>query len=285
VRRNRRRFWKSEKTADKLAAYQTLYTVLATLARLFAPIMPFLTEQIYQNLEARQADRGEEAFSVHLCDFPGADPAMIDAELSADMEALLRLVSLGLAARNNVKIKVRQPLAEMKIAAATEAERRAVVRFAEQIAEELNVKRVGLHDSQQGPLLQYEIRPNLKTLGPKLGQRAKDAAKALSALDGASAAEKLETGGNLEIDISGQSVVLTQDDVLINVKGPDGWAGLADGRTQVALDARVTEDLACEGMAREIVRHIQELRKQSAWRSKTASACVSRRLPAQSMPQ
>ena len=263
VRRNRRRFWKSEKTTDKLAAYQTLYTVLTTLERLLAPIMPFLTEQMYQNLEARQENRGEQASSIHLCDFPAAEPAMIDAELSADMEALLRLVSLGLAARNSVKIKVRQPLAEMKIVAATEAERRAVARFAEQISEELNVKRVSLHDSQQGPLLQYEIRPNLKTLGPKLGQRAKNVQKALAALDAASAAEKLQTGGTLEIDIGGESVVLSQDDVLINVKGPDGWAGLADGRTQVALDARITEDLACEGMAREIVRHIQELRKQS----------------------
>ncbi len=263
VRRNRRRFWKSEKTTDKLAAYQTLYRVLTTLARLLAPIMPFLTEDIYQNLEAGEDKRTDLSVSVHLCDFPAADPSLVDAELSADMGALLRLVSLGLATRNNVKIKVRQPLAEMRIVPANEAERRAVARFADQISEELNLKQVNLHDPGHGPLLQYEIKPNLKTLGPKLGQRVKDAQKVLAALDAASIAEKVQTGGDLEVNIGGERFALSPNDLLINVKAADGWAGLSDGRTQVALDARITDDLACEGVAREIVRHIQELRKQS----------------------
>lgn len=258
VRRNRRRFWKSEKTSDKLAAYQTLYTVLTTLTRLLAPVTPFLAEAIYQNLEA-----AEEIDSVHLRDFPIVDPSLIDSELSADMEALLRLVSLGLAARNSVRIKVRQPLAEMKIVPGNEAERRAVMRFADQIADELNVKTVRLHDPAQGPLLEYEIKPNLKTLGPRLGPRLKETQKALAALDATRAAEKFQAGGEVELKIGDETVALSQSDVLISAKAPQGWAGAADGRTQLALDARITDELACEGVAREIVRHIQELRKQS----------------------
>jgi isoleucyl-tRNA synthetase len=262
VRRNRRRFWKSEKTSDKLAAYQTLYTVLTTLTRLLAPIMPFMTEEVYQNLEAAGEKQTGQFPSVHLCDFPTPDPSLIDSELSADMGALLRLVSLGLAARNSVRIKVRQPLAEMKIVPASEAERRAIARFAGQISEELNVKNVSLHDPGQGPLLLYQVKPNLKALGPRLGGRVKDAQQALAALDAALVAEKIQAGG-LEVSVGGERLALTQSDLLIHVKAPDGWGGLADGRTQVALDARVTDELAREGTAREIVRHIQELRKKS----------------------
>jgi isoleucyl-tRNA synthetase len=263
VRRNRRRFWKSEKTSDKLAAYQTLYTVLTTLARLFAPIMPFLTEEMYRNLERGEERATGRSTSVHLCDFPDADESLVDAELSADMSGLLRLVSLGLSARNSVKIKVRQPLAEIKILPANDAERHAVARFAEQISEELNVKKITLHDAAEGPLLQYEVKPNLKTLGPRLGERIKDLQRALAAMDPALVVEKVQAGGNLEVTADGETLALTQNDLLINVKAPDGWAGIADGRTQVRLDARVSDELACEGMAREIVRHIQELRKNS----------------------
>src|SRR5205823_2344294 len=136
VRRNRRRFWKGEKGADKLAAYQTLYTVLVTLTKLIAPVVPFLAEEMHQNLRL-----AAEPESVHLCDYPKNDDSLIDARLSADMAALLRLVTLGSAARNMVKIKVRQPLAELQVQPGTEADRRAVARFADQIAEELNIKR------------------------------------------------------------------------------------------------------------------------------------------------
>ena len=263
VRRNRRRFWKSEKTSDKLAAYQTLYAVLTTLTRLLAPIMPFLTESMYQNLEGSEAESIAQASSIHHCDFPSADERLIDRDLSTDMEALLRLVSLGLAARNGARMKVRQPLAEIRILPANEAERHAVSRFADQISEELNVKKVSLHDPSVGPLLRYEIKPNLKTLGPRLGERLKDVQKALAARDPASAVEQVQADGNLEVAADGEAVILNQADLLINTKAPDGWAGLADQRTQIAVDVRVTEELAREGIAREIVRHIQELRKTS----------------------
>ena len=161
VRRNRRRFWKSEKSDDKQAAYQTLYTVLTTLTKLFAPIMPFLAESMFQNLVGDG--------SVHLCAFPQVDEALLDAGLSADMDALLRLVSLGSAARNTVKIKVRQPLAEMKVQSGDERNHRALERFADQICEELNIKKVTLHNAKKQSLLRLELKPNMKTLGPKLG--------------------------------------------------------------------------------------------------------------------
>jgi isoleucyl-tRNA synthetase len=258
VRRNRRRFWKSEKSSDKLAAYQTLYTVLTTLTRLFAPIMPFMSESMYQNLEA-----GARAPSVHLCDFPRPDEALIDAALSTDMEALLRLVSLGLSARNAVKIKVRQPLAEIKILPGNDSERRAIARFTDQILEELNVKKVAVHDSADGLLLSYDVKLNLKILGPKFGETLKDLQKALAALDPGAVAAKIKAGENLEIVAGGAALALGQSDLLIQAKADNGWSGLADGGTQMALDIRVTEDLACEGTAREMVRHIQELRKNS----------------------
>jgi isoleucyl-tRNA synthetase len=262
VRRNRRRFWKSEKSSDKLAAYQTLYTVLMTLTQLFAPIMPFLSESMYQNLEANAGTAGH-ASSVHLCDFPHPDESLLDATLSADTEALLRLVSLGLSARNAAKIKVRQPLAEIKILPASEPERRAIARFTDQISEELNVKKVTVHNLTDGPLLSFDVKPNLKTLGPRLGEKLKEVQGALASLDLTAMAAKIQAGESLEIRAGATALVLYQNDLLIQAKADDGWSGLADGRTQIALDIRITEDLACEGTAREMVRHIQELRKNS----------------------
>jgi isoleucyl-tRNA synthetase len=263
VRRNRRRFWKSEKSEDKLAAYQTLYTVLTTLSRLFAPIMPFLTESMYQNLERNRTEETGSAPSIHHCNFPEVEESLIDAELSADMEALLRLVSLGSAARNSVRIKVRQPLAEIIIQPANEAERHAVQRFAEQISEELNLKRVTLHDPAEGPLLSYEVSPNLKTLGPKFGERLREIRRALAELEANSLAAKVQAGENIEIDCTGTTVLLDASDILLKAKAADGWAGLIDHGTQLLLDVRINEELAREGMAREIVRHVQELRKKS----------------------
>jgi isoleucyl-tRNA synthetase len=261
VRRNRRRFWKSEKGAEKWAAYQTLYTVLTSLVRVFAPIMPFLTETMYQNLVVKGKGEGT---SVHLCDFPLVDERLIDAELSADMDALLRLVSVGSAARNSAKIKVRQPLAEMKVQPADERDRRAVARFADQVCEELNIKKVTLHEPQQGPLLRYEIKPNMKSLGPKFGARLKTILVALSAADPAEAADKVQAGKAVELACSDGPATLEPADLVAQFKAPQGWAGVADRGTQVLVDTRITEELAHEGMAREVVRHVQNTRKEAA---------------------
>jgi isoleucyl-tRNA synthetase len=256
VRRNRRRFWKSEQGEDKLAAYQTLYTVLVTLTKLFAPVIPFLTESMHRNLAGAPA-------SVHLTDFVETDEALIDVDLSADMDALLRLVSLGSAVRNSVKLKVRQPLAEMRVQATDERERRAVERFADQICEELNIKKVTLHDPANGTLLRSEVKPNMKTLGPKFGPKIKEAVSALAAADTTKVAEDVQAGRPVELSSSNGPLMMEPADVVLQVKPPEGWAGLADRGTQVAIDTRITPELAGEGKAREVVRHVQELRKKS----------------------
>jgi isoleucyl-tRNA synthetase len=287
VRRNRRRFWKSEQGTDKQAAYQTLYTVLVTLTKLLAPVMPFLTETMYQNLApgnytnvrlpASPAPRSgsdtasppvgqEKRASVHLCDFPVVDRSLIDQDLSADMDALLRLVSLGSAARNSVKIKVRQPLAEMRVQPANARDRRAVERFADQICDELNIKKVVLHDPGPASLLSFNVKPNPKTLGPKLGPRLKEVQAALAALDPAAVAElaqKLKGGESVELTSPGGPITLEPGDAFVQECAAEGWAGIADRGTQVAIATRITEALAQEGMAREVIRHVQNARKDA----------------------
>jgi isoleucyl-tRNA synthetase len=261
VRRNRRRFWRSEQGSDKLAAYQTLYTVLVTLAKLCAPVIPFLSETMYQNLVSpRSADR---APSAHHAEYPHVDASLIDTQLSQDMDALLRLVSLGSAARNAVKIKVRQPLAELKVQPGSDADRRAVERFAEQIQEELNLKRVTLHDGSNGPLLTYEVKPNPKNLGPKFGNRLKAVQAALAALAPAEVAEKVQAGKAIELNLADGPATLEPADVWVLPKVAEGFAGLSDRGTQLLLDARITPELAREGMAREVVRHVQNSRKEA----------------------
>jgi len=261
VRRNRRRFWKNDDATDQLAAYQTLHTVLVTLAKLFAPIIPFFTEAMYQNL-VRNAlgERGaSEPASVHLCDYPRAEVGLIDEQLSADMNALLRLVSLGLAARNTVKIKVRQPLAELRVQPAGESDQRAVQRFGSQIAEELNVKRVTLHDPAAGPLLVSEIKPNPKALGQKYRDRLRDVQAVIAAAEPEQLAALVARGEPFQLG----EFTLEPADLWVTQKAAEGWAGLMDRGTQVAIDTRITVELAQEGMARDIVRQVQDLRKQS----------------------
>jgi isoleucyl-tRNA synthetase len=201
--------------------------------------------------------------SVHLCDFPKADESLIDEGLSADMEALLRLVSLGSAARNTVKIKVRQPLAEMRVQPGDDRDRRAVQRFGDQVREELNIEKVTLHESSNGPLLCLDVKPNMKTLGMKFRERLKEVQNALAGAVPAAVAKKVLAGQPVELPCSGGPVTLEPTDVLVQMKAPEGWAGIVDRDTQVMVDARITAELKREGMAREVVRHAQELRKQS----------------------
>jgi isoleucyl-tRNA synthetase len=260
VRRNRRRFWKSEEGRDKLAAFQTLHTVLLTLAKLFAPVMPFLSEALYHNLVVQGTGTGD---SVHLCDFPEVDEPLIDGDLSADMDALLRIVSLGSAARNSVKVKRRQPVAEMKVQPGNERERRAVERFADQICDELNVKRLTLHDSAGPPLLRLRVKVNPKTLGPKLGPRLEEARRALAAADQALVAERFQAGEPFALTMAAGVFLLEADDLIVEAEPPENWAGASDRGTQVVIDTRITPALAGEGRAREVVRQVQELRKKS----------------------
>jgi isoleucyl-tRNA synthetase len=191
------------------------------------------------------------------------DAALIDRQLSADMEGLFELVTMGSAARNTVKIKVRQPLAEMKVQPGAEAVRRAVERFGDQLREELNIKKVTLHDGGNGALLDHDIKPNMKTLGPKYGARAKEVLQVLAAADPAAVASQVLVGKSVELPTPNGPVTLEPADVLVQVRAPEGWAGAAEEETQVAVDTRVTEELKREGMAREIIRHVNEQRKKA----------------------
>jgi isoleucyl-tRNA synthetase len=267
VRRSKPRFWSKNAELDeaglqdKQAAYQTLYAVLTTLAKLCAPVIPFLSEVMYQNLVVRGAGKGPK--SVHLCAYPEADKGLLDEELSRDMDVLLRVVSLGLAARNNAKIKVRQPLAELKVQPAGERERRAVERFPEQILSELNVKRVTLHDPAEGPLLNEEVCPNLRTLKPKFKAGLDEVLEAIRVANPVELAERVKQGEPFALMCPGGPATLEPGDLTVQLRAPDGWVGAADRGTQVAIDTRVSEALKLEGLAREVVRRVQELRKQA----------------------
>jgi isoleucyl-tRNA synthetase len=258
VRRNRRRFWKSEKGADKQAAYETLYTVLLTLTKLSAPIMPFLAESMYQNLQAGSARKGD---SVHHCEYPLVDATLIDERLSRDMQALLRLVSLGLAARNSMKIKVRQPLAKLTILAGDEYEVSALLRFPEQILAELNIKNVKVIMPGGGPLLQFDVKLNMRTAGTKLGSQVSAAQAALAKADTAAFAPQILAGKPIELP--GVPVALDPTDLIVTPLVEAGFAGIVDGETQLLLDARITPELAREGMAREVIRYVQNCRKDA----------------------
>jgi isoleucyl-tRNA synthetase len=268
VRRNRRRFWKSEQSADKQAAYLTLYTVLTTLTKLFAPIMPFLTEKIYQNLVRSGLaidDPWSPPESVHHSDFPKADESLIDADLSADMDALLRLVSLGSAARNSAKIKVRQPVAEMKVFSDDQSVREAITRFAEQICEELNVKKVSIVEKDSPAFFTIEacLRPDLVKFqfGSKAGQ-------VIAALDKFPREKKGELANRNEpFDLtlaSGESISLVPIEYFqLRANGIEGWAVVDHLGTFVGIDTRITDALKKEGLAREVVRHVQSARKDA----------------------
>ena len=278
IRRNRDRFWSNTAQLDeagkrdKLAAYQTLYTVLTELCMLCAPVVPFLTEVMWRNLALASGGRqppvglqqqGADAprspssspESVHLADYPVADETLIDADLSQDMDAVLRIVSLGGAARNAAKQKVRQPLAELRVQPGSEADRRAVERFPGLITDELNVKRVTLHTSGD-PMLKASAKLNKKTAAAKLGPKLKEAEAALDRLDGAKVADELRAGTFTLV-----GVALDSTDVTIGYLAPDGWAGVVDKGTQVMIDARITPELRAEGLAREVVRLVQNARK------------------------
>jgi isoleucyl-tRNA synthetase len=259
IRRNRGRFQSNvgelddAGRQDKWAAHQTLYTVLTTLTKLFAPVVPFLSEVMYQNLKT-----AADPESVHLCDFPRPDAGLVDAELSADMDALLDLVSLGGAARNVAKIKFRQPLAEVRIHTESEPALRAVDRFPEQLKEELNVKRVTLHDRSAGALLSATARLNKKSAAAKLKGAVGEAERYLASVDPLALAAQLRNG---PVEVVG--VPLDAADISIDFQAAAGWAGVVDRETQVAVDARVTDDLAKEGLARDVIRHVQEQRKKA----------------------
>ncbi len=264
VRRSRRRFWKSEDDSDKRAAYWTLYEVLTTLVRLVAPIMPFLSEALYRNLVAGVDPAQPE--SVHLTSYPVADESLIDEALMDDVALVEQVVELGRAARARSKMRVRQPLRELVVHVRNDDEAKALRTHDDQVLDELNVKRLVLVDDP-AELVSYVIKPNLPVLGPRFGKRLGAVRAALSALDPAAVAATVNAGRVLALNVDGEdeAVVLAPDEVLVETKQREGYVVEQDKGLVVALDTTLTEELREEGLARDLVRLLNELRKAAGF--------------------
>ena len=283
IRRNRRRFWRSRKTVagdrvaaagpdrspgyptagwdpDKLAAYQTLHTVLVELTKLLAPIVPFITERMYRNL-TRQGHQSAISESVHLCPYPQPAPALLDPELNRRMAAAQLVVTLGHRLREESNVRVRQPLDELRFAARDEATAAAIDSLSDVVAEELNVKRL-TRSSNLDDLVSYSYKPNLKTLGPKYGKILKIIQQKLPELD-ASALAPLRSGQSATVTFDGQEVTLMPEDVLVSTNQAADWVAADDRGVQIALSTAITPELKREGIARDFVRQVQNLRKEA----------------------
>ena len=259
LRRNRRRFWKSEADSDKNAAYYTLHTCLLTVAKLMAPFAPFISEEIFRNLSARST----EAESVHLADWPSVNESFIDDSLLDDMAVLLKVVELGRSARAESGLKVRQPLAELLVHVPGAAEERGLNRFLDEVRDELNVKTVKFLEGSSG-LVNYRFKPNLPVVGRKYGKLIPALRNALQAVDNAQAqaiAAAAKAGECFSLVVDGQTLEMTGEEILIDTSSPEGFAVAEDGGFIVALNTDISDDLRREGLARDLVRAVQDSRK------------------------
>ena len=258
VRRSRSRFWAKGMEQDKINAYMTLYTALVTIAKAAAPMIPFMTEDIYQNL-VRTVDK-DAPESIHLCDFPEVKEEMIDAQLEKDMAEVLDIVVLGRAARNASGIKNRQPIGEMFVKADSELN----VFYKEIIEEELNVKNVEFKDDVS-EFAGYIFKPQLRLLGPKYGKQLGQISKALAEVDGSAAKKQLDTEGVLTITVNDGKIDLTPEELLITTTQKEGFVSQEDRGVTVVLDTNLTPELIEEGFVREIISKIQTMRKEAGF--------------------
>ncbi|MGB7874518.1 MAG: isoleucine--tRNA ligase [Anaerolineales bacterium] len=260
LRRSRRRFWKSESDSDKQSAYQTLYTALVTVAKMLSPAMPFLAEELYQNL-VRSVDQFAPE-SVSLADWPTYDDAFIDEELNRDMAVVTKLVSLGHSARQKAERKVRQPLAEAAFAVGSALEGKAVTAFAELIEDELNVKTVRLLDASE-EAVSHEVKPLPKQLGQKYGNKFPAIRKAILAMNPEEVATAMLAGQSIDVLADGQEYEILPNEVEVRAQAREGFAVAEDGAYVAALVTDLTPELVAEGLAREFVRRVQDLRKSA----------------------
>ena len=256
VRRSRERFWAKGMEQDKINAYMTLYTALVTVSKVAAPMIPFMTEEIYQNL-VRSIDKNAPE-SIHLCDFPVAEEAYIDKDLEANMENVLKLVVMGRACRNTSNIKNRQPIGQMFVKAGFELSDF----YQDIVADELNVKNIKFTDDVRD-FTSYTFKPQLKTVGPKYGKLLGGIKSALDALDGNAAMDELNENGALKIEANGQEVTLFREDLLIDTAQISGYVSENDNGITVVLDTNLTEELLEEGFVREIISKVQTMRKEA----------------------
>ncbi len=258
VRRSRERFWGKELPQDKINAYMTLHTALVTVAKVAAPMVPFMTEDIYRNLVC--TNDPSAPVSVHLCDFPAVDESMIDPDLEAKMKTVVDIVVLGRAARNGANCKNRQPLGKMYVQAAQTLDSF----YTDIIADELNVKSVEFTEDTSA-FMSYTFKPHLKTVGPKYGKQLGEIRQALTDLDGNAAKAELDANGVLTLDLPGGEVKLAVEDLLIDTAQTAGYYAVADKGITVALDTNLTPELIEEGFVREIVSKIQTMRKEAGF--------------------
>ncbi|MFO7583342.1 MAG: isoleucine--tRNA ligase [Anaerolineales bacterium] len=258
LRRSRRRFWKSESDSDKQAAYATLHTALVTLGKLLAPTMPFLAEELYQNLVRSHGPDVPE--SVHLVEWPAADVALIDESLNRDMRLVMRLASLGHAARAKANRKVRQPLSEAAFSVGNPDERRAVHDFDDLLTDELNVKKVRLLDAST-EAVSHSVKPLPKQLGQKYGNKFPAIAKAIQAMSAEETAHIFVSGQTLKVEVDGEAYDILADEVEVKTLAKEGFAVAEDGPYVAALVTDLTPELVREGLAREFVRRVQDFRK------------------------
>ena len=258
VRRSRERFWAKGMEQDKINAYMTLYTALVTISKAAAPMIPFMTEEIYQNL-VRSVDK-DAIESIHLCDFPKVEEAWINKELEDDMEELLKIVVLGRAARNTANIKNRQPIGTMYI----KADKEMGQFYTDIIADELNVKEVKFANDVES-FISYSFKPQLRTVGPKYGKLLNGIRTALAEISGTEAMNELRSTGLLTLDINGNKVELSEEDLLIETAQTEGYVTEADGDISVVLDTNLTPELIEEGFVREIVSKVQTMRKEAGF--------------------
>ena len=258
VRRSRERFWAKGMEQDKINAYMTLYTALVTICKAAAPMIPFMTEDIYQNLVRSNDASAPE--SIHLCDFPVVNKDHIDKKLEEDMEDVLDAVVMGRACRNEAAIKNRQPISRMYI----KADFTLSEFYQEIIEEELNVKEVVFTDDVRD-FTSYTFKPQLRTVGPKYGKQLGGIQKHLAALDGNAAMDELNADGALKFDVDGVAVELTKDDLLIDMAQKEGYVSQEDNKMTVVLDTNLTPELVEEGFVYEIISKIQTMRKESGF--------------------
>ena len=258
VRRSRSRFWASELTDDKVCAYMTLYTVLVEFAKVSAPFIPFMTEEIYQNLVRSVDENALE--SIHMCDFPKYDEKYNFAEIEQEMDAIRKVVILGRAARNEANIKNRQPLSKLFI----QTDNKINADYVNIILEELNIKDVELTKDASG-FISYNFKPQMRTMGPKYGKLMRPIFDEIAKMDGAEVMETLNSDKPICLNVQGTNVEVFKDDVLIDTQQKDGFVSASDAGFTVVLDTNLTDELIEEGFVREIISKIQTMRKDSGF--------------------
>ena len=260
IRRNRRRFWKSENDTDKKTAYHTLYHVLLTSVKIIAPILPFISEKIYQNLVCNIDDKLPE--SVHLCDYPVIDDKKIDQKMIEQVDTIRKIVELGRSARNKAELKIRQPLKELCFHLSDNSIEEFVIENQKIILEELNVKKIKFIKSTD-KLIGYEIKPNLPFIGQDHGKELPKIKDAILKMDSDKIVSDLNQDGEVKILLSSNSIILKRDAFLINKKSKKGYTSESDGNITVGLTTELSEKLIQEGIARDVIRHVQIMRKNA----------------------